>query len=66
MVPLPKRKISKARQGKRRHAIKLTLVSLTKCPSCQQPKLPHRVCLNCGSYKDKVVIKPKVKKSKKE
>ena len=29
----------------------------SKCPRCQEAKLPHRVCLSCGYYKDVEVIK---------
>ena len=27
------------------------------CPNCQAPKVPHRVCLQCGFYDGKQVIK---------
>jgi len=64
MTPLPKRRLSKARKGKRRQAIRLTLKNLVLCPSCHQPKLPHIVCPSCGTYKDKVIIIHKVKKKK--
>jgi len=26
------------------------------CPQCNEPKLPHRACLNCGTYKGKEVV----------
>jgi len=50
--------------------------SFSKCANCGSAKLPHKVCLNCGSYKGKQVInkikeiekkqkKAKEKKSKK-
>ncbi|MDP2401322.1 MAG: 50S ribosomal protein L32, partial [Actinomycetota bacterium] len=26
------------------------------CPQCNQPKLPHRVCGECGYYNGKEVI----------
>jgi len=29
---------------------------ISVCPQCQEPKLPHRVCSNCGTYKGKEVI----------
>lgn len=50
MAALPKRKISSRRQGKRRAAIKITKPTLVTCPSCQQFKVPHQVCPNCGAY----------------
>jgi len=52
----PKHKISKARRDKRRTHFKLTLPSLVPCPQCHEPKLPHHVCLNCGTYKGREVI----------
>ena len=26
------------------------------CPQCKSPKLPHRACSNCGTYKGREVI----------
>ncbi|MGH7274560.1 MAG: 50S ribosomal protein L32 [Nitrospiria bacterium] len=52
----PKHKISKARRDKRRTHKKLTFPSLGPCPQCHEPKLPHHVCLNCGTYKGREVI----------
>ena len=34
----------------------LTAQSVSVCPQCKSPKLPHRVCPSCGIYKGKVVI----------
>ncbi|MGB9911070.1 MAG: 50S ribosomal protein L32 [Microgenomates group bacterium] len=50
MPPLPKRKISSRRQGKRRATHKITLPNLVTCPECGQLKKPHFVCPNCGTY----------------
>jgi large subunit ribosomal protein L32 len=56
-MALPKRKISKSRRGKRRTHQRLTLANLSTCPQCNEPKLPHHVCPNCGYYKGRAVIK---------
>jgi large subunit ribosomal protein L32 len=56
-MALPKRKISKSRRGKRRAHQRLALANLSTCPQCNEPKLPHRVCPNCGYYKGRAVIK---------
>ncbi|MBN1297719.1 50S ribosomal protein L32 [bacterium] len=55
-MPVPKRhkthskvKMASANKG-------LKTRSLSVCPQCQEPKLPHRVCPNCGYYKDKQVL----------
>jgi large subunit ribosomal protein L32 len=56
MGALPKRKYAKARQGKRRSHLGLTLPRLEDCPQCHSPKLPHHVCPTCGSYAGREVI----------
>jgi len=56
-VALPKRRISKSRRDKRRAHKKRAPFNLSLCPQCHEPKLPHRVCLHCGTYKGKEIIK---------
>jgi len=66
-MPLPKRKHSKARRDKRRSAnSKLFLASLSLCPHCKKPRLPHRVCPHCGYYKGKPVVITEVVEEKKK
>ncbi|QQS43585.1 50S ribosomal protein L32 [Candidatus Roizmanbacteria bacterium] len=50
MAPLPKRKHSKARKGKRvlERKIESTLPGLVVCKECGKKKMPHRQCKNCG------------------
>ncbi|KPL00592.1 MAG: 50S ribosomal protein L32 [candidate division Zixibacteria bacterium SM23_73_3] len=57
-MPLPKRRHSKSRGAKRRTHWKLTIPNIVECPHCHQPKLPHRICPNCGYYKGRQVITP--------
>ncbi len=64
-MPLPKRRHSSSRQGKRRGEQKVSVPSISVCPNCKSPKLPHRVCSVCGYYKGRQVIEVK-KKEKKE
>jgi len=65
IMPNPKRKHSKARRDKRRGGnSKMYAANLSICPQCKEPKLPHRVCGNCGYYNGIEVIKIKVKKEK--
>ena len=52
----PKRKYAKARQGKRRNHLKLSLPAVDYCPQCHSPKRPHHVCPTCGSYAGREVI----------
>lgn len=56
-MAVPKRKMSKARRDKRRANWKLTAPGLVECPQCHEPKMPHRVCAHCGTYKGVQVIK---------
>ncbi|MBI4130595.1 50S ribosomal protein L32 [Candidatus Roizmanbacteria bacterium] len=56
MTPLPKRRHSTQRQGKRRAAIRLTLPVLVRCAQCEQLILPHQVCSHCGYYRGKDVL----------
>ena len=58
-MPLPKRRHSKSRGAKRRTHWKLGLPTLVECSHCHQPRLPHRICPNCGYYDGKEVITPK-------
>jgi large subunit ribosomal protein L32 len=53
---LPKRRQSKARARKRRTHYKLSQPARSRCPHCNQPKLPHRVCPHCGYYGTKSKI----------
>ncbi|MCK9485039.1 MAG: 50S ribosomal protein L32 [Candidatus Marinimicrobia bacterium] len=58
-MPQPKRRASKSRRDKRRTHHVLTGTTVTKCPQCKEPKLPHRACLNCGYYRGRPVIAAK-------
>ena len=33
--------------------------SVQSCPNCSAPKLPHKLCLQCGFYNGKQVTKAK-------
>ncbi|EKE21769.1 MAG: hypothetical protein ACD_7C00131G0001 [uncultured bacterium] len=48
MAPLPKRKHSTRRKGKRLAARQIKLQKLIICKNCQQLKIPHQVCKKCG------------------
>lgn len=55
-MPVPKRHKthSKAKMAGAHKSLKTR--SLSVCPHCQEPKLPHRICKNCGYYKDKQIL----------
>jgi large subunit ribosomal protein L32 len=55
-MAVPKKKTSKSRKNMRRAHDFLTVQSVSSCPQCKSPKLPHRACPTCGTYKGKEVI----------
>lgn len=56
-MAVPKSRTSKARRKQRRAKnYRLEMPALSVCPKCGETKLPHRVCLKCGTYKDVEVI----------
>ncbi|HID94511.1 MAG TPA: 50S ribosomal protein L32 [Candidatus Latescibacteria bacterium] len=55
-MALPKRKTSKSRRDNRRAHWKVDPPVVAICSHCHQPKLPHRICPNCGYYDGKQVI----------
>ncbi len=65
-MALPKRRHSKTRKNKRRTHDRLKGNSMSVCPECKSPKLPHRVCLVCGHYKGTKHIEFEDEKKQKE
>ncbi|MEE8194463.1 MAG: 50S ribosomal protein L32 [Dehalococcoidales bacterium] len=63
-MALPKQKTARARKGKRRSHLGISVPALVYCPQCNSPKLPHHVCLTCGSYAGRGVIEIKTPKKK--
>ena len=55
-MAVPKKKVSKQRKRKRRGHHKAPDPSVAACPNCGDPKLPHRVCPTCGTYRGEQVI----------
>ena len=49
-MAVPKKKQSKTRSAKREANWKSEAPPYAECPQCHRPKLPHRVCGNCGYY----------------
>jgi large subunit ribosomal protein L32 len=49
-MAVPKRKTTRSKRDSRRSHWKATPTTYSECPHCHQPKLPHRVCANCGYY----------------
>ncbi|MFH1454086.1 MAG: 50S ribosomal protein L32 [Armatimonadota bacterium] len=61
----PKVKTSRSKTRRRRTHYKLGEAKTTNCPQCHEPKLPHRICLSCGTYNKRSVITQKEEKAKK-
>jgi large subunit ribosomal protein L32 len=55
-VALPKRRKSVSRRNTRRAHDHLVLPQLTTCPKCNEYRLPHHACTQCGYYKGRLVI----------
>ncbi len=55
-MPNPKRRHSKARKNKRRSHDAIRAINTGECPSCHEPKLPHRACPSCGYYRGRPAI----------
>ncbi|PIS13801.1 50S ribosomal protein L32 [Candidatus Shapirobacteria bacterium CG09_land_8_20_14_0_10_47_13] len=51
MAPLPKRRHSTQRQGKRRASFKIKLPNLVLCPKCKTLKPSHQVCPKCDGQR---------------
>ena len=51
-MAVPKQKSSKSRGRKRRTHQKVAVPTIAICPECQEAKLPHAACPECGAYKE--------------
>ncbi len=56
---IPQGRTTRSKKGMRRSHDALSKPAKALCPQCQEPKLPHRVCKNCGTYKGRQVLKAK-------
>lgn len=55
-MAVPKRKTSKARRDKRNAHRAIAGPGLSRCPQCNEERMPHRVCPSCGHYNGRTVI----------
>ncbi|MFO7983511.1 MAG: 50S ribosomal protein L32 [Desulfuromonadales bacterium] len=55
-MAVPKKKTSKSKRNMRRSHDALNKPAASVCPQCKEPKLPHRACSSCGTYKGKEVV----------
>lgn len=55
-MAVPKKKMSRSRTRQRKSQWKISKPTLSTCPQCKAPKLPHRACHECGTYNGREVI----------
>jgi large subunit ribosomal protein L32 len=69
-MPVPKRKVSKARRDQRQSTKFIRAQAYTICNHCESPLNTHQACLECGYYKGKKVmtsrLDKKIKKAEKQ
>jgi len=53
----PKHKLSRLRTRRRRANDFIKTINLSKCPSCREVKMPHRICKSCGYYNGREIIR---------
>ena len=58
-MAVPKKRKSKSATARRRANWKLDAPGFVECPRCHKPRMPHRVCPECGHYDGREVIKVK-------
>ncbi len=56
-MPVPKRRLTSTRKRTRSANKHYVAKGIATCSNCQQPKLPHHVCRNCGFYGQKQILK---------
>ena len=55
-MAVPKQKQSHSRTNKRRSTHKAAKATVNECPHCHAPRVPHRVCPECGYYAGRQVV----------
>jgi large subunit ribosomal protein L32 len=61
----PKYKTSRSKTRRRRSHLALKLPNIVECPHCHEAKLLHHICLSCGTYNKREVIKADEQKKEK-
>lgn len=58
-MAVPKKRSSRSVTGMRRshHALEFS-EAVESCPECGEPKLRHRMCDACGTYRGKKIAPP--------
>ncbi|KAA1275726.1 MAG: 50S ribosomal protein L32 [Chloroflexota bacterium] len=56
MGAVPRKKLTRARKGRRLAGYKLSPMHPSTCSRCRTAKRPHVVCPNCGFYRGRQVV----------
>lgn len=59
-MPVPKRKLSRARIRSRQANKGIKPKAFTTCKNCQSTVSPHQVCETCGFYKGRKIFQTKM------
>jgi large subunit ribosomal protein L32 len=54
-MAVPKKKMSRSRTRRRKAQWKVQRPTVSRCPQCSAPHVPHRACKECGTYKGREV-----------
>lgn len=55
-MAVPKKKLSRSRSRRRKAQWKVAAPASNPCPQCGTPRLPHRACRECGTYRGREVL----------
>ncbi|MGB3974917.1 MAG: 50S ribosomal protein L32 [bacterium] len=58
-MPVPKKRKTHSKVKMQRANKHIAVSNRSTCSNCHEPKLPHRVCPNCGYYKSKQILEIK-------
>jgi large subunit ribosomal protein L32 len=56
MTPLPKRKTPRSKTRTRRSHDHIQLPHIVECNRCRSPKVAHRACRVCNTYRGRTVF----------
>jgi len=55
-MAVPKKRLTRTRRNNRRSHHALKKINLILCPKCNESKLAHTICPNCGTYNNEQII----------
>ena len=60
-MAVPRNRMSNARKNSKRAHHAKQPKQATGCPNCGTPRLSHRLCVSCGQYNGRTLIKSEEK-----